>query len=74
MQWVSPWGWDGLGWRILGPSESDLGALALPRWAKPPEGCGCLKWGCVWALESHLQTPEKTYQARERQCPRGDCS
>ena len=54
MQWVSPWGWDRLGWRILGPSESDLGALALPRWAKPPEECGCLKWVCIWASESHL--------------------
>lgn len=34
MQWVSPWGWDGEFWA----HQSDLGALALPRWVKPAEG------------------------------------
>ena len=59
MQWVSPWGWDGLGWRILGPSESDLGALALPRWGETSRG--------MWVPEVGLRlgTGESSADTRE---------
>ena len=62
----------GLGWRILGPSESDLGALALPRWVKPAEGWWVPEVGLRLGTRESSSETRVNVSGQRRPCPRGD--